>query len=92
MLSEDAEVGHDPVATSFSLENEPGSTAGGMVLYEGSQALLAGVADEDFNGALNALEPGGELVGDMDVEVDGEDDGPLPAQFAPAPRVQIPPV
>ena len=63
-----------------------------MVLYEGSQALLVGVADEGFNGAVNALELGGETVGDMDVEVDGEDDGRLPALFAPAPRVQIPPV
>jgi hypothetical protein len=75
LLIEDAEVGHGLVATSFSLENEPGSTAGGMVLYAGCQALLAGVADEDFIGAVNALEPGGGIVGDMDVEVDGEDDG-----------------
>ena len=61
-----------------------------MVLYEGSQALLVGVADEGFNGAVNALELGGETVGDMDVEVDGEDDGPLPALLAPAPRAQTP--
>ncbi len=90
LLGEDAEVSDDLVAASFSLENEPGSAVGGTVLYAGYQALLAGVVDEDFNGAVNALELDGEVGGDVDAEVDGEDDGPPPALFAP--QVQAPPV
>ncbi len=92
LLGEDAEVSDDLIAASFSLENEPGSTVGGTVLYAGYQALLAGIVDEDFNAAVNALELDGEVGGDVDVEADGEDDGPPPALFAPEPRVQIPPV
>ena len=92
LLSEDAELGDDLVAASLSLENEPGSTVGGTVMYAGYQALLAGTVEEDVEVAANALELDGRVGGDVDVEVDGEDDGPPPSMFAPAPQVQIPPV
>jgi hypothetical protein len=66
LLSEDAELGDDLVAASLSLENEPGSTVGGTVMYAGYQALLAGTVEEDVEVAANALELDGRVGGDVD--------------------------
>lgn len=91
-LGQGAEVRDDLIAAAFSLENEPGSTVGGTLVYAGYQALLSGMVDEDVKVAANALKLDGEVGGDVNAKVDGEDGGPPTTLFAPAPRVPIPPV
>ena len=92
LLSQGALVDDDLIAAGYSLENETESAVGGTLLYAGYQALLSGSVDEDFSGAVNALELGGEVSGDVDADVDGEGGGPAPPTFAPAPQVEIPTV
>ncbi|MDQ3966369.1 MAG: polymer-forming cytoskeletal protein [Actinomycetota bacterium] len=92
LLSQDALVSDDLIAAAFSLENEPDSAIGGTLIYAGYQALLSGTIDEDVDVAANALELDGEVGGDVDAEVDGEDGAPQPSLFMPTPRVQMPTV
>jgi cytoskeletal protein CcmA (bactofilin family) len=92
LLSEGASVGDDLIAAAYSLENEPESNVGGTVWYAGYQALLAGTVSEDLAGAVNALTLGGELGGDVDVDVDGEDGEAAPPVFVPLPQAPIPTV
>jgi cytoskeletal protein CcmA (bactofilin family) len=90
LLSEGAFIEDDLIAAGYSLENEPESSVGGVLWYAGYQALLAGSVGEDLAAALNSLTLGGEIDGDVNVEVDGEDGGPPPSAFGPAPQVPIP--
>src|SRR5215208_2356250 len=92
LLSEGASVGDDLIAAAYSLQNEPESNVGGTLWYAGYQALLAGTVGEDLAGAANALTLGGEIGGDADVDVDGEEGGAAPPAFAPVPQVPIPTV
>ena len=92
LLSEDASVGDDLIAAAYSLQNEPESNVGGTLWYAGYQALLAGTVGEDLAGAANALTLGGEIGGDADVGVDGEEGGAAPPAFVPVPQVPIPTV
>lgn len=92
LLSEGASVGDDLIAAAYSLENEPESNVGGTLWYAGYQALLAGSVGEDLAGAVNALTLGGEIGGDADVDVDGEEGGAGPPAFGPVPQVPIPTV
>ena len=90
LLSEGASVGDDLIAAAYSLQNEPESNVGGTLWYAGYQALLAGTVGEDLAGAANALTLGGEIGGDADVDVDGEEGGAAPPAFVPVPQVPIP--
>ena len=90
LLSEGAVVGDDLIAAAYSLQNEPESNVGGTLWYAGYQALLAGTVSEDLAGAVNALTLGGEIGGDADVDVDGEEGGAAPPAFVPGPQVPIP--
>ncbi len=90
LLSEGAVVEDDLIAAGYSLENEPESSVGGVLWYAGYQALLAGSVGEDLAATLNSLTLGGEIGEDVNVEVDGEDGGPSPSAFGPAPQVPIP--
>ena len=92
LLNEDASVGDDLIAAAYSLQNEPESNVGGTLWYAGYQALLAGTVGEDLAGAANALTLGGEIGGDADVDVDGEEGGAAPPAFVPVPQVPIPTV
>jgi cytoskeletal protein CcmA (bactofilin family) len=92
LLSEGASVGDDLIAAAYSLQNEPESNVGGTLWYAGYQALLAGGVGEDLAGAANALTLGGEIGGDADVDVDGEEGGGGPPAFVPVPQVPIPTV
>src|ERR671917_1088860 len=92
LLSEGASVGDDLIAAAYSLHNEPESNVGGTLWYAGYQALLAGNVVEDLAGAVNALTLGGEIGGDVDVDVDGEEDVAAPPAFVPVPQVPIPTV
>jgi cytoskeletal protein CcmA (bactofilin family) len=92
LLSEGASVGDDLIAAAYSLENEPESDVGGTLWYAGYQALLAGSVGEDLAGAVNALTLGGEIGGDADVDVDGEEGGAASPAFLPVPQVPIPAV
>lgn len=92
LLSEGASVGDDLIAAAYSLQNEPESNVGGTLWYAGYQALLAGTVGEDLAGAANALTLGGEIGGDADADVDGEEGEAGPPGFVPAPQVPIPPV
>jgi cytoskeletal protein CcmA (bactofilin family) len=92
LLSEGASVGDDLIAAAYSLQNEPESNVGGTLWYAGYQALLAGTVGEDLAGAANALTLGGEIGGDADVDVDGEEGGATPPAFVPVPQVPIPTV
>ena len=92
LLSEGASVGDDLIAAAYSLQNEPESNVGGTLWYAGYQALLAGTVGEDLAGAVNALTLGGEIGGDADVDVDGEEGGAAPPAFVPVPQVPIPTV
>ena len=92
LLSEGASVGDDLIAAAYSLQNEPESNVGGTLWYAGYQALLAGTVGEDLAGAANALTLGGEIGGDADVDVDGEEGGAAPPAFVPVPQVPIPTV
>ncbi len=92
LLSEGASVGDDLIAAAYSLQNEPESNVGGTLWYAGYQALLAGTVGEDLAGAANGLTLGGEIGGDADVDVDGEEGGAAPPAFVPVPQVPIPTV
>ena len=92
LLREGASVGDDLIAAAYSLQNEPESNVGGTLWYAGYQALLAGTVGEDLAGAANALTLGGEIGGDADVDVDGEEGGAAPPAFVPVPQVPIPTV
>ena len=92
LLSEGASVGDDLIAAAYSLQNEPESNVGGTLWFAGYQALLAGAVGEDLAGAANALTLGGEIGGDADVDVDGEEGGAAPPAFVPVPQVPIPTV
>ena len=92
LLSEGASVGDDLIGAAYSLQNEPESNVGGTLWYAGYQALLAGAVGEDLAGAANALTLGGEIGGDADVDVDGEEGGAAPPAFVPVPQVPIPTV
>lgn len=83
LLAEGASVADDLVAAAFSLENEPDSVVGGTVLYAGYQTLLAGTVDEDVSVTANGLTVSGEIGGNLDADVDGEDAGPPPFVFTP---------
>jgi cytoskeletal protein CcmA (bactofilin family) len=92
LLGEGASVGDDLIAAAYSLQNEPESNVGGTLWYAGYQALLAGTVGQDLAGAVNALTLGGEIGGDADVDVDGEEGGAAPPAFVPVPQVPIPTV
>ena len=92
LLGEGASVGDDLIAAAYSLQNEPQSNVGGTLWYAGYQALLAGTVGQDLAGAVNALTLGGEIGGDADVDVDGEEGGAAPPAFVPVPQVPIPTV
>ena len=92
LLGEGASVGDDLIAAAYSLQNEPESNVGGTLWYAGYQALLAGTVGQDLAGAVNALTLGGEIGGDADVDVDGEEGGAGPPAFVPVPQVPIPTV
>src|ERR671921_2671741 len=92
LLGEGASVGDDLIAAAYSLQNEPESNVGGTLWYAGYQALLAGTVGEDLAGAANALTLGGEIGGDADVDVDGEEGGGAPPAFVPVPQGPIPTV
>ncbi len=92
LLGEGASVGDDLIAAAYSLENEPESNVGGTLWYAGYQALLAGTVGEDLAAAANALTLGGEIGGDADADVDGEEGGAGPPGFLPVPQVPIPTV
>ena len=92
LLSEGASVGDDLIGAAYSLQNEPESNVGGTLWFASYQALLAGAVGEDLAGAANALTLGGEIGGDADVDVDGEEGGAAPPAFVPVPQVPIPTV
>ena len=79
------QIGDDLVAGSYSLETEEGSRAEGGLLFAGYQARLAGAITEGFRGTMNGLELLGSVGGDVEIEVEGGEPGPSPAQFFPSP-------
>ena len=93
LVGEDAQVADDLIAAGYSLETERGSTVGGELLYGGYQALVAGTMEENVRGGMTAFELGGEVGGNVNVEVDGGGAQPAGGQFAPRPpAVPIPTV
>jgi cytoskeletal protein CcmA (bactofilin family) len=92
LLGDGASVGDDLIAAAYSLQNEPESNVGGTLWYAGYQALLAGTVGQDLAGAVNALTLGGEIGGDANVDVDGEEGGASPPGFLPVPQTPIPTV
>jgi cytoskeletal protein CcmA (bactofilin family) len=92
LLGDGASVGDDLIAAAYSLQNEPESNVGGTLWYAGYQALLAGTVGQNLAGAVNALTLGGEIGGDANVDVDGEEGGAAPPAFVPVPQVPIPTV
>jgi cytoskeletal protein CcmA (bactofilin family) len=92
LLGDGASVGDDLIAAAYSLQNEPESNVGGTLWYAGYQALLAGTVGQDLAGAVNALTLGGEIGGDANVDVDGEEGGAAPPGFLPVPQTPIPTV
>lgn len=76
------EVGDDLIAAGFSLESESGSNVGGDLFFAGYQALLAGnvVGNADLYGG--AVEIAGDIEGDADVDVSGDQPAPgMPSEF-----------
>jgi cytoskeletal protein CcmA (bactofilin family) len=93
LVGEDAQISDDVIAVGYSLESEPGSTVGGELLYGGYQALVAGNVGENIRGGMTAFELGGEVGGNVNVEVDGGGVQPAGGRFAPGPpAVPIPSV
>jgi cytoskeletal protein CcmA (bactofilin family) len=93
LIGEDAQIADDLIAAGFSLETERGSTVGGELLYGGYQALVAGNVEENVRGGMTAFELGGEVGGNVNVEVDGRGAQSAGSQFAPRPTaVPIPSV
>jgi cytoskeletal protein CcmA (bactofilin family) len=92
LLGDGASVGDDLIAAAYSLQNEPESNVGGTLWYAGYQALLAGTVGQDLAGAVNALTLAGEIGGDANVDVDGEEGEAAPPGFLPVPQAPIPTV
>jgi cytoskeletal protein CcmA (bactofilin family) len=92
LLGDGASVGDDLIAAAYSLQNEPESNVGGTLWYAGYQAHLAGTVGQNLAGAVNALTLGGEIGGDANVDVDGEEGGAAPPGFLPVPQTPIPTV
>lgn len=90
-LGEDGGIAGDLLAAGYSLDNRSGSTVGGDLLFGGYQALLDGEVGRDVRGAVGAMEIGGEVGRNVDLEVGGGDEEPA-AGFAPGAAVDIPSV
>ena len=85
LVGEDAQIEDDLIAAGYSQETERGSTVGGELLYGGYQALVAGNMEENISGGVTAFELGGEVAGNVNVEVDRGGAQPAGGQFAPGP-------
>jgi len=87
-----AQIDDDVFAAGYGFEAAAGSTIGGALFMAGYQAKLAGEVEEDFQGAMGALEIAGHIGGDVMVEV-GEPDPefeaaqPFFAMWMPAPMM-----
>ena len=92
LVSKGAQVDGDLLAAGYSLQNQRGSTVGGTLAYTGYQALLEGNVDGDLQGALNALELGGEVGKNVDVQVDGQGGGGPPFVSTTPSEVPVPTV
>jgi cytoskeletal protein CcmA (bactofilin family) len=92
LLSRGARVDGDLLAAGYSLQNQPGSTVGGTLAYAGYQGLVEGTVDGDLKGFLNALELGGEIGKNVDVQVDGEGRGVPPFVSTTPSEVPVPTV
>ncbi|MBE9079234.1 polymer-forming cytoskeletal protein [Romeria aff. gracilis LEGE 07310] len=91
-LGENAQIGDDVVAAGASLESMAGSAISGDLSFRGAQALLAGTVQQDFRGAMAALELQGTVDGNASVDVGGEGDRPQVALRVDLPFLSPPPV
>lgn len=69
-----ARIGDDVVAAGASLETQSGSEIAGDLSFAGAQALIAGAVQEEFQGAMAALELRGTVGENVDVAVAGAED------------------
>jgi cytoskeletal protein CcmA (bactofilin family) len=87
-IGENAQIGDDTIAASFSLETQTNSNIGGSLHFFGAQALLQGKISQNLKGVMGALELAGTV--DTDVEVIVADKQIKPPSFGGKPPFPIP--
>ena len=80
-LGETATVGRNLYFGGFSLEIDPGASIARDLAFGGYQAILKGEVGQDVYAGAGALEISGSIGGDINAEVGGPQDGPMPFQF-----------
>lgn len=91
-LGPNARIADDVIAAGYGFEAMEGSTIGGSLFWAGYQAKLAGEVEEDFSGAMGALEIAGRIGGNVEVDVgepdpDFESAQPFFQTWVPAPMM-----
>jgi cytoskeletal protein CcmA (bactofilin family) len=86
-LGEEASVGDDLVAAGYSLETHTGSKVGGSLLFFGGQAVLGGKVADDVTVNAMGLELNGEIGGNIEAELGGQEDMPPFTPFAFMPNM-----
>ncbi|MEM9553288.1 MAG: polymer-forming cytoskeletal protein [Acidobacteriota bacterium] len=70
-LAGEATIGDHLIAAGYSFEAESDTRVEGELFFAGAKALVAGVVESDLRLAGTAVEIGGEVAGDAEVELSG---------------------
>lgn len=81
VVGEEAEIGRNMYYGGFALEIEEGAVITRDLAMGGYQALLAGEIGRDLYAGVGALEISGTIGGDVNAEVAGPEEGPMPFNF-----------
>jgi hypothetical protein len=91
-IDSNASIADDLIAAGFSLEIGEASTVGGDIVYAGYQAQLAGDVGGYVNGAMANCEIIGNISGDVNLNVNGDEAGGQAYTAGGPPPVSFPSV